>query len=237
MTPARPVLAQQTYACGVSDEYDWAEDHYSDSDRFDDYIESEMHRQSVESVRSYLQSYGDAVADRVAKRLGESEKLRDTGFPGPSLVLAITSIEVVIRYLVLMPLLQGAFMSEYWSAALVDRLLPNRPGSDRRLLPAVLKEWDIDLDAFKLSTGDSLWEVLNRRLYTSRNAALHRGAGVDEETCRIGWEAAQLFFNDLGARIAERFRLTWPKTPWHEIRVEKDGKLVVEWRTAPKDPF
>jgi len=59
----------------MADDYDWAEDHYSDSDRFDDYIEFEIQRQSAESVRSYLQTYGDAVTDRVAKRLGESQKL------------------------------------------------------------------------------------------------------------------------------------------------------------------
>jgi len=126
-------------------------------------------------------------------------------------------------------------MSEYWSAALMDRLLPNSPGSDRRLLPAVLKEWGIELN--ELSNGESLWEVFTQRLYRARNAALHRGADVDEETARLGLEAARLFLDDLGGRIAERFRLTWPKTPWHEIGLEKDGKLVVESRTDAKDPF
>ncbi len=221
----------------MGDDYDWDEDRWSDVDYLGDYIEAEMQNQSEESVRSYLQKYGDAVVARVEQRLAESEKLVEAGFMGPSLVVAIAAIEVVIRYLVLMPLLQGAFMSEYWSAVLTERLLPDRAGTDRRLLPAVLSEWDIALDDLTLSNGDSVWGVLDKRLYRARNAFVHRGAETDEETAQLGLESAQVFLKDLGQQIAARFGLSWPQTMWHRRRVEKDGKVVLESYRPPADPF
>jgi hypothetical protein len=46
-----------------------------------------------------------------------------------------------------------------------------------------------------------------------------------------------VFLEDLGQQIASRFGLSWPKTTWHQRRVEKDGKLVMESYRPPTDPF
>jgi hypothetical protein len=105
------------------------------------------------------------------------------------------------------------------------------------LLPAVLGEWDINLDDLTLANGDPVWELLDKRLYRARNAFVHRGADTDEETARLGLESAHVFLEDLGQQIASRFGLSWPKTTWHQRRVEKDGKLVMESYRPPTDPF
>ena len=54
--------------------------------------------------------------------LDDAEKLRKAGFNGSALIAGVTAIELIIRFLLLRPLVSGAFLSEEWESILTERI-------------------------------------------------------------------------------------------------------------------
>ena len=101
--------------------------------------------QAKEAVRSYLGRYGDAVDQRVLARLAETKVLLTHGHFGPSLCAAAIAVELMIRFMLVRPLVQGAFLSDEWAGILTGRIVTGRTAGDRELVPALLRQWGLDV--------------------------------------------------------------------------------------------
>jgi len=77
----------------------------------EDPIQISLKQLSEDSVRTYLGRYGDAVDARISRCLGQACELTAHGYHEVSLVLSCTPIELMIRFMVIRPLIQGAFAS------------------------------------------------------------------------------------------------------------------------------
>ncbi len=98
---------------------------------------------SKDAAKAYLSKYGDAVDARITARLEEAKQLLQANHPGPALALAVTVLEITIRFLLLRPLVQGAFLSDRWAAILAARVATGRTAEDRDMLPGILREWGV----------------------------------------------------------------------------------------------
>jgi len=174
---------------GMSREEARAEEAY-DAIR-EEIVEEALRNLAWEPVSVYMRQYGDAVEARVSESIERAQGLLVAGFPGPSLVSSGTAIEVIIRYLILRPLVQGAFMSDQWAEILSNRVLAHRAAEDRQLVPHVLKHWNVDIDRARLGCGKPLWHVLHDKIWRARNNHVHRGDPVDDKIASLGIEVAR----------------------------------------------
>jgi len=145
---------------------------------------------SLGGIASYVSRYGDAIEARIADLLGSAGKLLDLKHYGPSLTCSCTAIEVTIRYFLLTPLVQGAFLSGEWAEVLTKRITSGRAAEDRNLLPAITKLHKVDLNQAKTAAGDSLWESMRRCVWPTRNNYVHKGTPVSETQARQAMDCA-----------------------------------------------
>src|SRR5215471_18684853 len=77
----------------------------------------EQHLRSITrgAVFRYLAAHGDVIEERVKRCLAEAEALMGDGYHGAALTHAVTGIEITIRFFLVHPLVQGAFLSEEWA--------------------------------------------------------------------------------------------------------------------------
>lgn len=138
------------------------DDHYYD-DRsgideeaaYEEIVRESLRNIPIEAAKTYLGKFGDAIDARVTACLAQAEELLAAHFPSVSLTLSLTAVEIMIRFLLLRPLMQGAFLSEEWAEVLLRRIGTGRTAEDRELLPAVLGNWDIDIDQFRTTAGET----------------------------------------------------------------------------------
>ncbi len=197
-------------------------------------VEQAIEGESIESVRIYLGTYGDTVTTRVRNNLTEANDLLKLGHAGPALTLACSAIELTVRYLVIRPLVQGAFLSNEWAAILTDKIIRDRPGEGRDILPAVVQAWGLDLDAVRLGDGRMAWGVFTGSALPARNRFVHTGESVSSEMAGSSVECAEALLFRLVAAIAERVGLRWPAHPWH-VSYRSDAFVIRSFE--PLDPF
>jgi len=194
-----------------------------------------------EPVRNHLGTVGDAIEARVKQCLDDAEKLRKAGFNGSALIAGVTAIELIIRFLLLRPLVSGAFLSEEWESILTERIGEGPAGGDRQLIRTVLKQWGVDITAVKLPNGQDLWQSLvskNTGVLAKRNRVVHEGARVGESDVEMALECARVIMAEVVHRIARRFGFTLEKTgTWSHIRQEHEGGSFSEAHFKPWDPI
>lgn len=130
----------------------------------------------TENIRWYLATNGDAIEGRVNSTTKEAESLLSSGYFGPSLIFAVTSIEIVLRFFVLRPIVHGAFLSDEWAQILLERVVSGRTYKDRKLLQKIVKHWSIALERITLSTGRGLWSTLINEIWPNRNNVVHKAS-------------------------------------------------------------
>ena len=134
-----------------------------------------------------MATFGDAVEKRMLECIDEAKRLNATGFPGASLARSVTAIEIIIRHFLVRPLIYAAFSTDEWADVLVDRILQKGPrGSttEKELLPAILRNWGIDITAVVMPGGKNLWQTLKGKpggLFELRNTYAHHGANCNPE--------------------------------------------------------
>lgn len=203
----------------------------------EEFIEESLKGISHENARIYLGTYGDAVDIRVQGCLKEAEELLALGYGGPALCSAATAIELMVRYLLLRPLIQGAFLSDEWAALLVRRVVSGRSSDDRSLLPAVLRQWGIDISMFRTDSGVAVWEYLLNQLWPARNMFTHRGDHPERAVVANAIECAQHFRKDIVGSLASKFGFTLEVTgKWCEVRWETPTSKHFS-SYEPGDPF
>ena len=198
-------------------------------------IAEAMREASADNVRDYLCPHGDVVEDRVQTLLGRAQDLANHGFYGPATTVAVTASELIIRFLLLRPLVQGAFLDDIWAAILTDRVVRGRSADARGLLPRVLKGWDVELTEIRLSTGAMMWNRL-LDVWKQRNDFVHLGKPVEEEAAQLAVECAEALLG-VARQIGLRFGCGPRATgSWREVR-SGSGFLSHTYSYEPKDPF
>jgi hypothetical protein len=188
---------------------------------------------SIENASWYLGTFGDALEGRVRVLIKEARELCDLGYPGASLLLSASALELVIRYFVLKPLVSGTFLKDIWADLLVDKLVSGQSWRDRELLPLIADEWGIDLTSIKLANGSEAWTFFKSELVRKRNDFVHKGEPVLPELSERGIECAEVLFDGLLTHIAMKFRFGWPESGvWHKPAPGTGGRFY-----QPCDPF
>ncbi len=227
----------------------WDDDDYGDYAQDaarEEFVKETLKGISYESAKTYLGTYGDAIDARVKFCLTEAEAFLNSEHFGASLCHSATAIELMIRFLVLRPLIQGAFLSDEWAGILVGRVASGRTAEDRSLLPAVLKAWEIDLVTVQTTSGNSVWETLCKEIWPNRNNFVHRADPISKDLASKALEIAVCFRNQIVAPIASKLEFTLATTgKWCEIKGEKTYDTPQgprghsSWYQSfdPKDPF
>lgn len=184
---------------------DYGHDEYLQEQYEEELIENAIKNISNETVKKYLGKNGDAIEERVSFCIKEANNLIISGHLGSSLVLSATAIELIIRFFLLRPLVQGAFLSDEWADVLSNRVVGSRYAEDKKLLPAILKNRGIDIIEEKTSNGNKLWEVIHGKVWRERHKFVHQATPVREEDAQIALDCANALIkivnkiaNDLG---------------------------------------
>ena len=205
------------------------------------YIDEELRRLAVEPAFDYLAHYGDAIEKRVRSCLQEALSLQKAGFSGAALFRAVAGIEITIRFFLVHPLLQGAFLSNDWAQLLSKKILNGRSATDRKLLPLILRKWGIEITTVKLTNGDQLWETIVGRVWHRRNDYAHEGASACYEDAELALECLATLLNDIVARVAKHLGFTRDQTQsWAVVTVANPPgfpDLNPPRRYEQRDPF
>jgi len=211
-------------------------------------FEEDLKGQAKDAVKGYLAQHGDAIDQRVKASLAEANALLKDGYFGPALCAAAISIELMIRFMLVRPLVQGAFLSDEWAEILTARVATGRPADDRDMVPAVLRQWGLDVTKVQGATsGVLVWEFTVGRLFPSRHNYVHRYDSVSQDMATLGVECAEAFRNDIVGTVADQMGFTLGATgKWCHIlhpaqHPGEDGSGVIsrEWTEdyEPADPF
>ena len=105
-------------------------------------------------------------------------------------VSATTAIEIIVRFLLIRPLIQAAFLSEEWAYLLTQRIASGRTTEDRKLLPKILEHHRIDITTVLLENGHELWETVVSKVYPKRNKIVHATDPAGSEEAQLAIECA-----------------------------------------------
>lgn len=188
-----------------------------------DHLEHELKRLAEGPAFEYLATNGDAIEARVQSCRQEAQHLLESGFPSSALIRAAAAIEIAIRFYLARPLLQGAFLSDQWAGLLSQKVLNGRTAEDRELLPAILRNWEVDITSVLLPNGDQLWESIVTRVWSRRNDCVHKGDSVAEEDATLAIRCLDELVGQVVDPLAIRLGFTRDVTGcWSTV--------------APKDP-
>ena len=203
---------------GHSDVWDKAAEDF-DLDAAHEYLEAEVRQafegRSADSTRAFLGTYGDAVTARVEQAIADARALLASGQAGPATTLATTAVELIVGYLVVRPIVQGAFLSDEWAGVLTEQILGGRTDEARRLLPIIAKAWDLDLDKAVLAGDKPVWGYFVGFVVPARNAFVHRAEPVKPEIAKQAIECAEVLLRALVVAVGRSVGMNWPANPWH----------------------
>lgn len=196
---------------------------------FHNLLEKSLKQISDDSVRTYLGSFGKSVEKRVDKCLEQARALHKLGCYSPAIILSAIATEVVLGYLIVRPLVQGAVLGGEWADILVRRIFSSRNLKDYGLLQKLLTKWEINLNCLCLSDGSSLWSYLKNVLWPKRNRIVHQGESSTDEASRLisekAIESAEALLRKVVYRIASNLGFTteqnavyWPEAEWKTAR-------------------
>ncbi len=220
----------------------WDDYHeYQQEAAMEGFLEEELRRISEDPVFRYLAVFGDAIEARVKRCLAQAQTLSERGYPGAALTRAASGIEVTIRFFLARPLVQGAFLSGEWAELLSKKLLRGRTAEDRDLLPAILRNWKIDITSVKLSDGSQAWEQIIKKVWLRRNDYLHKADDASAEDALLAIECLTTLLDQVVDPLATKLGFTRVQTGcWSVVNVKNPPEFpnLNPPRTYPRqDPF
>lgn len=210
-------------------------------DAMGEFAEQILKERSIEGARYYLGTFGDAVEARVAYLLAQARDLIGVNHPASALVSAATAIEITVRFMLVRPLVQGAFLSDEWAELLAARIGTGRTEEDRKILPALLKQWSLELDSITLSGGNKLWDVITKRVLSSRNKVVHAGESATVEDAKLAVECTERLLSQVVHPVGKVLGFTVERTgKWCKIHGIREGPSQgSQWWSSysPHSPF
>jgi hypothetical protein len=220
------------------------DDHYSDYERetaMEEFLNEELRRIAEEPVFYYLASYGDAIEARVRRCLDQARNLIEAGFFGAALVRAAAGIEITIRFFLARPLVQGAFLSDDWSQLISQKILNSRTAEDRELLPAILRNWKVDITAVKLPDGSQVWEQIVGNIRRRRNEYVHKADDTSRDEAILAIDCLEALLSQIVDPLARKLGFTRDQTgSWSVVAVHNPPEfpnLNPPRKFTPRDPF
>jgi len=213
---------------------------YDESDAAYDQMIDDIHKsQSQEPAKRMLGTIGDAMEIRINNCLQLAEELLEKEFPGPSLVSTATAGELLIRFMILRPLIAGAFLSEDWEAILTEKIATGRSSEDRRILPDVLSQWGISIESIQTSSNVKVWEFLRSQLWKTRDEFVHKGETPSRDFVITSLECIKCFKETALNQIASKLGFTLAETgKWSVISMkDKLGIHAIPQTFNPWDPI
>ena len=186
------------------------------------FLEEELRRIAEEPVFGYLAVHGDAIETRVKRCLAEARALTDGGYHGAALTRAASGIEVTIRFFLARPLVQGAFLSEDWAELLSQKVLSGRTVEDRELLPAILRNWKIDITKVTLPDGSQAWEQIVKRVWPRRNEYVHKADEASAQDALLSIECLTTLLTRVVDPLAIKLGFTRDQTGCWSVVAAKD---------------
>jgi hypothetical protein len=218
---------------GHPDEEEWRQEA-----AMDEWFDDQLKAQSRQPVFAFLARFGDAVQERVDACIHDATRLRTAGFPGAALVRAAAGIEITIRFFLAKPLVLGAFLSDEWAEALTKRLLGARTAEDRELLPAILRNWGIDLTTLHLSDGSQMWEAVVTGVWKHRNNYVHAAATITDEDASVAIDCLEQLLSQVVAPMANELGFTRDETNrWSVVLSKYDRSLNPPQEYETANPF
>jgi len=133
---------------------------------------------------------------------------------------------------------QGAFLSDDWAALLSSKLLSGRTAEDRDLLPAILRNWGIDVTRVLLADNSQMWEQVTTRVWPSRNDYVHAGGTIEEADAILAAECLDALLKHVVDPIAHRLGFTRDQTGlWSVVVSSIQPELNPPHRYETADPF
>jgi hypothetical protein len=211
--------------------------YYEQEAAYEAMIENAVKNISDQGVQSYLGSNGDAIDARVLGSIRQAKQLLKAHFPQPAIVVATTAIEIIVRYFLIRPLIQAAFLSEEWAYLLTERVASGRTAEDRKLLPKILEEHDVDISAVLLEDGRELWPTITGEVYPKRNRIVHLAEPVSEADALLAIECAERLRSDVVLPIAEKMGFTLDVTGvWCHTKTQGEN-YAGSSHFVRRDPF
>lgn len=201
-----------------NDSYDNDKEYYDLQSEYEqDLIDTGIKDLSYDKIRDFLGRYGDSIYKRVNSLIKDSKQLLNNTFFGPSLVLSTSAIEIIIRYLLIRPLVQGAFLSDEWANILSMRIINGKSYRDREMLPLVLINFEIDIKNIRISENKLLWETIKSEVFKKRNLYVHQGDEVTADVANISLSCVKQLLN-IVYDISIKFGFTLNSTgKWSKI--------------------
>ena len=220
------------------------DDDYFDHEReaaMEKFLNEELRRIAEEPVFYYLASYGDAIEARVRRCLDQARSLIEADFFGAALVRAAAGIEVTIRFFLARPLVQGAFLSDEWSQLISQKILNGRTAEDRELLPAILRNWKVDITSVKLPDGSQIWEQIVGNIWRRRNNYVHKADDASRNEATLAIDCLEALLSQVVDPLARKLGFTRDQTgSWSVVAVKNPPEipnLNPPRRFTPEDPF
>jgi hypothetical protein len=194
------------------------EDEYFERTARQELIAQALKDISEDGIRKYLGVHGDAIDRRIDNVLARARYARQAGFPHFAVIGAVTAIELIARYMLFRPLLQGAFLSDDWAQLLTRRVTSGRTKQERDILPQILEMHGIKLQELKLSSGSLVWKTLTDEVIPKRNCIAHDGEFATPADAILALECASVLRDKVVSEIANKLGFTLDKTNcWHKV--------------------
>ncbi|WP_316181353.1 MULTISPECIES: hypothetical protein [unclassified Bradyrhizobium] len=207
--------------------------YYEDEANQAEFIEETLKNISEDGVRNYLGAYGDAVDDRIQSCMKEARMLVSAAFYPSAIVMAVTAIELTVRFLLLRPLMQAAFLSEDWANLFTQRIASGQGSSDRQILPSILAFHGVNLQDIKLSDGRRLWNEITETVYPARNLIVHRGEPASQDDAILAIQCAEQLRKAVVEPYAKKLGFTLETTKcWQRTKTMFSGAVY-----NPRSPF
>ena len=201
-------------------------------------IDTALEELPVENIRSYLGTYGGAIEKRVKKCLIEADELLKGKYHGQALVTAVTAIEIIFKFFILRPLIEGTLLTDKLTKILLPRILPSQVARCCELLPSVAEHWGIPLTDIKLSNDNKLWDTLKKEVLPKRNAVVHKADEVPDTCSQIAIECIDVLMKDVITPLSKKFGLSWPESAvWHKYSYETKPGSTCTGLYEPLDIF
>jgi hypothetical protein len=183
----------------------WYEEEYWEEIGRQEDIAKAIKNLSHQPIRDFLGTYSDAVDTRLDDIIAQARYARQGGYPRFAVIGAVTAIELITRYLLVEPLLQGAFLSGSWAKILTRHIIQHgKQAIQRNLLPSVLSMYDIKLGELKLSDGSPLWKTFDDVIVPKRNAIVHEGESASPDEADLALECASTLRKEVVAQVAKK---------------------------------
>lgn len=214
---------------------------YEQETAMEEFLEEELRRIAEEPGFAFLAANGDAIEARVKRCLVEARALMNGGFHGAALTRAASGIEVTIRFFLARPPVQGAFLSEDWADLLSKKLLNGQTAEDRELLPAILRNWKIDITEVTLPDGSQAWERIVSRVWRRRNDYVHKADVSSEQDAALAIECLTTLLARVVDPLATKLGFTREQTGCWSV-VDRKSPLGHPSLNSPstyprRDPF